>query len=185
MVRAADTDGDDAAYEGTPRHHHHHRHADRPIDQPTNPRNSPTHHRNNNNNNNNKRTTHVLRPQAKRQDRLRKDLQYKTLKAQGKFEDAQKLEQQLEQIKTELDDATEAMAKQAKGALVACVRACVVVVVVGGGGGARVPVAVVGVVLLFIVVVAVLLLLLLAGNVVRAGVLSFLANHSFCCFVPL
>jgi len=55
--------------------------------------------------------------EQKRQDRTRKDLQYKTLKKNGRFEDAQKLEQLLDAIKIELDAETEGMASQAKGLL--------------------------------------------------------------------
>lgn len=63
------------------------------------------------------KTKNSTTPQAKRQDRLRKDLQYKTLKKQNRFEDAQKLEQQLEAIKNELDNENVGMAAQAKGLL--------------------------------------------------------------------
>ena len=55
--------------------------------------------------------------QAKRQDRLRKDLQYKTLIRQQKFEDAKKLEPVLETIKAELEAEKEGMASEAKGLL--------------------------------------------------------------------
>lgn len=60
----------------------------------------------------------ALSGQQKRQDRGRKDLQYKTLKKQERFEDAQKLEGLLEAIKVTLEAETENLASQAKGASV-------------------------------------------------------------------
>lgn len=61
------------------------------------------------------RANYLLRMQAKRKERTDKDLKYKKLKRSNQFEEAQKLEQQLEAIKAELDEETEGMEAQAKG----------------------------------------------------------------------
>ena len=56
-----------------------------------------------------------VRVQTKRNERMDKDLKYKKLKRQNQFEEAQKLEQQLEAIKAELDEESVGMEAQAKG----------------------------------------------------------------------